>query len=148
VVFSSQSVSRLVQFLLRIQNTQAAYNGEEGLFMVENEPSDLIILDIMLPFIDGTTILKRIRKAGIKTPVLMLTANDTIMDKVLGLDSGTDDYLTKPFAFEEVLACVRASHELRTPLSIIMSQSKIALRKERNLEEYKNTLTPSQKPQG
>jgi DNA-binding response OmpR family regulator len=85
-----------------------AYNGEEGLFMAENEPSDLIILDIMLPVIDGTTILKRIRKAGIKTPVLMLTAKDTIMDKVSGLDSGADDYLTKPFSFEELLARMRA----------------------------------------
>ena len=62
-----------------------AYNGEDGLFMAENEPSDLIILDIMLPIIDGMTILKRIRKAGVKTPVLMLTAKDTIMDKVSGL---------------------------------------------------------------
>jgi DNA-binding response OmpR family regulator len=85
-----------------------AYNGEEGLFMAENEPSDLIILDIMLPVIDGTTILKRIRTAGIKTPVLMLTAKDTIMDKVSGLDSGADDYLTKPFSFEELLARMRA----------------------------------------
>jgi heavy metal response regulator len=85
-----------------------AYNGEEGLFMAENEPSDLIILDIMLPVIDGMTILKRIRKTGIKTPVLMLTAKDTIMDKVSGLDSGADDYLTKPFSFEELLARMRA----------------------------------------
>jgi DNA-binding response OmpR family regulator len=85
-----------------------SYNGEEGLFMAENEPSDLIILDIMLPVIDGMTILKRIRKAGTKTPVLMLTAKDTIMDKVSGLDSGADDYLTKPFSFEELLARMRA----------------------------------------
>jgi DNA-binding response OmpR family regulator len=85
-----------------------AYNGEEGLFMAENEPSDLIILDIMLPVIDGMTILKKIRKGGIKTPVVMLTAKDTIMDKVSGLDSGADDYLTKPFSFEELLARMRA----------------------------------------
>jgi len=86
----------------------AVYNGEEGLFMAENEPSDLIILDIMLPVIDGMAILKKIRKAGIKTPVVMLTAKDTIMDKVSGLDSGADDYLTKPFSFEELLARIRA----------------------------------------
>ncbi len=85
-----------------------AYNGEEGLFMAENEPSDLIILDIMLPVIDGMTILKKIRRAGIKIPVVMLTAKDTIMDKVSGLDSGADDYLTKPFSFEELLARMRA----------------------------------------
>jgi DNA-binding response OmpR family regulator len=84
------------------------YNGEEGLFMAENEPSDLIILDIMLPIIDGINILKKIRKGGIKTPVLMLTAKDTIMDKISGLDSGADDYLTKPFSFEELVARMRA----------------------------------------
>ncbi|GLI53855.1 response regulator [Thermodesulfovibrio yellowstonii] len=85
-----------------------AYDGEEGLFMAENQPADLIILDIMLPVIDGMTILKKIRKAGIKTPVLMLTAKDTVMDKVSGLDTGADDYLTKPFSFEELLARIRA----------------------------------------
>jgi len=84
-----------------------AYNGEDGLFMAENEPSDLIILDIMLPIIDGMTILKKIRKAGVKTPVLMLTAKDAITDKVSGLNSGADDYLTKPFHFEELLARIR-----------------------------------------
>ena len=85
-----------------------AYNGEDGLFMAENEPSDLIILDIMLPVVDGMTILKRIRKAGVRTPVLMLTAKDALTDKVSGLDSGADDYLTKPFLFEELLARIRA----------------------------------------
>ncbi|MCL4492222.1 MAG: response regulator transcription factor [Nitrospirae bacterium] len=85
-----------------------AYNGEEGLFMAENEPSDLIVLDIMLPVVDGMTILKRLRKAGVRTPVLLLTAKDTITDKVSGLDSGADDYLTKPFSFEELLARIRA----------------------------------------
>jgi DNA-binding response OmpR family regulator len=85
-----------------------AYNGEDGLFMAENEPSDLIILDIMLPIVDGMTILKKIRKAGVKTPVLMLTAKDTLTDKVSGLDCGADDYLTKPFLFEELLARIRA----------------------------------------
>jgi heavy metal response regulator len=85
----------------------AAYNGEDGLFMAENEPSDLIVLDIMLPVIDGMTILRKIRKAGVKTPVLMLTARDAITDKVSGLDSGADDYLTKPFHFEELLARIR-----------------------------------------
>ncbi len=85
-----------------------AYNGEDGLHLAMNEPSDLMILDIMLPIVDGMTILKSIREAGIKTPVLMLTARDSIRDKISGLDSGADDYLTKPFSFEELLARVRA----------------------------------------
>lgn len=85
-----------------------AYTGEDGLFLAENEPSDLIILDIMLPVVDGMTILKTIRRAGVKTPVLLLTARDTVLDKVSGLDSGADDYLTKPFDFDELLARIRA----------------------------------------
>lgn len=85
-----------------------AYDGEEGLFLAENEPLDLMILDIMLPLLDGIAILKRIRKKGIRTPVLLLTARDAVTDKVAGLDSGADDYLTKPFSFEELLARIRA----------------------------------------
>lgn len=95
-----------------------AYNGEDGLFMAQQEPSDLIILDIMLPIVDGMTILKTIRRKGVKTPVLLLTAKDSLTDKVSGLDSGADDYLTKPFLFEELLARIRAllrrSSETRT----------------------------------
>jgi len=85
-----------------------AYSGEDGLFMASNEPSDVIILDIMLPGVDGMTILRRIRKEGVKTPVLMLTAMDTLVDKVTGLDSGADEYMTKPALFEELLARIRA----------------------------------------
>ncbi len=84
-----------------------AYNGEDGQYLAEHEPSDLMILDIMLPVVDGMTILKWIRRIGIKTPVLLLTARDAITDKVSGLDSGADDYLTKPFSFEELLARMR-----------------------------------------
>lgn len=85
-----------------------AYDGEEGGFMAETEPYDLIILDIMLPKADGITVLRNLRKQKIKTPVLMLTARDTVSDKIKGLDTGADDYITKPFDFEELLARVRA----------------------------------------
>jgi len=85
-----------------------AFDGEEGLYLAENEPADLLILDLMLPAVDGFTILKTLRKHGKNIPVLVLTARDTITDKVSGLDSGADDYLTKPFTFEELLARVRA----------------------------------------
>jgi two-component system, OmpR family, response regulator len=84
-----------------------AYNGEDGQYLALQEPSDLMILDIMLPVVDGMTILKQIRIAGIRTPVIMLTARDAVADKVTGLDSGADDYLTKPFSFEELLARMR-----------------------------------------
>ena len=86
-----------------------AYDGEEGLFMAENETSDLIILDIMLPVIDGMTILKNVRQKGILTPVLMLTARDTITDKITGLDNGADDYLTKPKEWEQWNELVEAT---------------------------------------
>ncbi len=85
-----------------------ALDGREGARLALSEEYDLIILDIMLPFKDGISILKDIRIEKISTPVLMLTAKDNVSDKVLGLDSGADDYLAKPFAFDELLARVRA----------------------------------------
>ncbi len=84
-----------------------AADGEEGLFKAENWTYDVILLDIMLPRVDGWELLRRIRRRG-TTPVLMLTARDTVPDRVRGLDGGADDYLTKPFSLEELLARVRA----------------------------------------
>ncbi len=85
-----------------------AYDGKVGLDRSLTEEYDLIILDIMLPLLDGMTLLKEIRNAKNEVPVLMLTARDSTQDKVEGLDSGADDYLPKPFALEELLARVRA----------------------------------------
>ncbi len=89
---------------------ELAFDGEEAKFIVENDPItfDLIILDIMLPKIDGITLCKEFRTKGIHIPILMLTAKDKLDDKVLGLDSGADDYLVKPFSYEELLARIRA----------------------------------------
>ncbi|PIU40967.1 MAG: DNA-binding response regulator [Candidatus Omnitrophica bacterium CG07_land_8_20_14_0_80_42_15] len=84
-----------------------AHDGEEGHFLASTNDYDLIILDLMLPKMDGITICKKLREAKNPAPILMLTAKDGVKDKVLGLDSGADDYLTKPFAFEEFLARVR-----------------------------------------
>lgn len=84
------------------------YNGEEALNMADMNPYDLIILDLMLPDRDGLSVCRTLRNNKIDTPILMLTAKSGIRDKVSGLDSGADDYLTKPFAFEELLARVRA----------------------------------------
>lgn len=85
-----------------------ADEGERALSMAEVSPYDLIVLDIMLPGRDGISVCKELRSKKIGTPILMLTAKDKIGDKVLGLDSGADDYLTKPFSFDEFLARVRA----------------------------------------
>lgn len=83
-------------------------DGMEGLHFAESVDYDCIILDIMLPTIDGFSILRKLRARKINTPILILTAKDTIKDKVNGLDSGADDYITKPFSFEELIARVRA----------------------------------------
>ena len=85
-----------------------AENGDDALFMAESNPYDLIILDIMLPGKDGISICRKLRKNKNDTPILMLTARDDVEDKISGLDSGADDYLTKPFSFPEFLARVRA----------------------------------------
>ena len=85
-----------------------AADGEEGLAMALTRVHDLIILDIRLPRMDGLCVLQAIRQDGMTAPVLLLTVRATIEDKVLGLDAGADDYLTKPFAFQELVARVRA----------------------------------------
>jgi DNA-binding response OmpR family regulator len=85
-----------------------APTGEEGFFLVNAEEFDLVLLDLMLPGRDGLQVLSTLRKRGLQTPVLILTARDAIEDRVDGLDKGADDYLVKPFAFAELLARVRA----------------------------------------
>lgn len=85
-----------------------ASDGEKALFLAEINPYDLVILDIMLPRIDGITICRELRKKKINTPILMLTAKDRVRDKVLGLNSGADDYLAKPFDCEELSARISA----------------------------------------
>ena len=100
-----------------------ASDGEEGLSLAENENYDLIILDIMLPKIEGLEVLSRLRKNKITTPILLLTAKDSVEDKVDGLNRGADDYLTKPFAFSELLARTRVllrrgQNETKTVLQV------------------------------
>jgi two-component system OmpR family response regulator len=85
-----------------------ADRGEEALWMARAVPYDAIVLDVMLPGADGFEICRRLRRDEVWTPVLMLTARDAVDDRVVGLDAGADDYLTKPFAFEELLARIRA----------------------------------------
>lgn len=99
-----------------------AYDGESGLLEALNEDYDAIILDIMLPGKSGLEVTKELRQSGKQTPVLLLTAKDAMSDKVKGLNSGADDYLTKPFAFEELLARLRAL--LRRPSAVLSAQLK------------------------
>jgi two-component system OmpR family response regulator len=85
-----------------------ADRGEEALWMARAVPYDAIVLDVMLPGADGFEVCRRLRRDGVWTPVLMLTARDAVEDRVGGLDAGADDYLTKPFSFDELLARLRA----------------------------------------
>lgn len=89
-------------------SVDAVYDGEDGFFQAANNEYDAVILDLMLPKIDGISVCKKLRAQKIITPILMLTAKDSVKDRVTGLDSGANDYLIKPFAFEELLARLRA----------------------------------------
>lgn len=88
--------------------TDVAYDGEDGFDLASSEEYDVIVLDLMLPKMDGLEICRKLRAEDNNTPILMLTARGEVLDRVQGLDSGADDYLVKPFAFEELLARVRA----------------------------------------
>lgn len=95
-------------------SADAVYNGEDALAYIESSDYDVVVLDIMMPKMDGITVLKRLRAAGNTIPVLLLTAKSEIEDRVLGLDSGANDYLPKPFDTRELLARIRAITRSRT----------------------------------
>ena len=110
VVEDDKDINRQVVAALEAAGYVAdkAYDGEEGGYLGESEPYDAIILDMGLPKADGVTVLQKWRRAGVKTPVIILTARDRWSDKVDGFDAGADDYVTKPFHMEELMARVRA----------------------------------------
>ena len=110
VVEDEQKVANALRQGLEGEHYEVAveHTGEGAFFRLNTEPFDIILLDLMLPGRDGLQILRTLRERGDKTPVLVLTARDTLDDRVAGLDGGADDYLVKPFAFEEVLARIRA----------------------------------------
>jgi len=122
-----------------------AYNGEDGLHMGSENQYDLIILDLMLPIINGLEVLSRLRGNKTDTPILLLTAKDSVEDKVTGLNTGADDYLTKPFAFSELLARIRVllrrgKAETKTVLQIKgLSLDLVSHKVKRNDEEIELT---------
>ena len=117
LVEDTQQLNKALSTLLRRNSytVDSAFDGEEALLYIRDYKYDLIILDIMLPKIDGLDVLRNIRRNKINTPVILLTAKSTIEDKVLGLDLGADDYLPKPFNTEELLARVRALSRRNKP---------------------------------
>lgn len=110
VADDEKDLARATRMILNYSgyDVDVAYNGKEALEKVKNDNYDIIILDIMMPIMDGIEALKEMRKAGINTPIILLTAKAGIDDKVEGLDAGANDYLTKPFNKKELLARIRA----------------------------------------
>jgi heavy metal response regulator len=120
VVEDEKKVASFIQRGLEAEHytTEVVPDGEVGLRRLLDGHYDLVILDVLLPKRDGLAVLEDARKHKVKIPILLLTARDTVADKVAGLDRGADDYLTKPFAFEELLARVRALLRRGAPESI------------------------------
>ena len=115
LVEDEEKLARMVELELKYEGYQVdkAADGRTGLDMAQTGDYDLILLDIMLPALNGMEVLRRLRRESL-VPVIMLTARDTVMDKVAGLDAGADDYITKPFAIEELLARIRAALRKRS----------------------------------
>jgi two-component system response regulator MprA len=110
VVDDDEALRSAVRRALRLEgyDVEVAADGAEALAHLAGLRADLVVLDVLMPVLDGVTVCRRLRETGDRTPVLMLTARDAVSDRVIGLDAGADDYLTKPFALEELLARVRA----------------------------------------
>ncbi len=110
IVEDEEAIARFVELELRHEGYEVgkAADGRAGLEMALSGKYDLVLLDIMLPLLSGMEVIRRLRKES-QIPVIMLTARDTVMDKVSGLDMGADDYITKPFAIEELLARIRTA---------------------------------------
>ncbi|UXR73549.1 response regulator transcription factor [Staphylococcus sp. IVB6238] len=109
IIEDDEKIARVIELELEFAGYQVtkAYTGRQGLNLYETEKVDLILLDVMIPELNGLEVLRRIRMTDTETRIIMLTARDTVMDKVGGLDSGANDYMTKPFEIEELLARIR-----------------------------------------
>lgn len=111
IIEDEERLARMLEMELTYENynVEKALDGRSGLEKALAKTSDLILLDIMLPELSGLEVLRRLRRSGCETPVILLTARDNVADKVSGLDAGANDYVTKPFAIEELLARIRAN---------------------------------------
>ena len=144
IVEDDEKLARFVELELSHEGYEIlkADNGRTGLEIAEKGEVDLVLLDIMIPQINGLEVLRRLRKTS-DLPVIMLTARDAVMDKVSGLDAGADDYITKPFAIEELLARIRTALKKRTVIekrdTDIVSCRLLSLDKIRHKVMYDNT---------
>ncbi|MCR5806609.1 MAG: response regulator transcription factor [Oscillospiraceae bacterium] len=145
IVEDDMSISRFLSLELKHEEyeTDTAADGRTALDKINVNEYDAIILDIMLPGLNGLEVLRRMRKEGNNTPVIMLTARDSVMDKVSGLDMGANDYLTKPFAIEELLARLRAV--MRVP-RVQTNESDLISYKGLVLDKSRHTVTVDGEP--
>lgn len=130
-----KDLNQLLARRLRAESysVDSVYDGQEALDYMECAEYDALVLDIMMPRVDGLQVLKKLRAGGSQVPVLLLTARDSIEDRVLGLDAGADDYLVKPFAFEELMARIRVM--LRKPAAVKTTVYRVA-----DLELHADTM--------
>lgn len=144
IVEDEEKIARFIELELKHEGYEVikANNGRLGLEVAEKGEVDLVILDVMLPEINGLEVLRRIRKVS-DIPVIMLTARDAVMDKVSGLDAGADDYVTKPFAIEELLARIRTALKKRVITEKkavdVLSCGLLSLDKKKHKVVYNNT---------
>ncbi len=135
IVEDEEKMARMLELELQHEGykVRKAFDGREALEIFESEHFDLILLDIMLPKLSGTEVLRRIRRNS-HIPIIMITARDSIMDKVFGLDSGANDYITKPFVIEELLARIRACFRYKSSSasSKLLSAMGLTLNKDSN----------------
>ena len=148
IVEDEHQLARFIQLELEHEDysTTVSGDGREGLTLAESGEFDLILLDIMLPGLNGLEVLRRLRKAENNVPVIMLTARDSVMDKVSGLDMGADDYITKPFAIEELLARIRVTLRQHSSSSEEKTAAGLISFKELAMDTARHTVTCGGKP--
>lgn len=138
IIEDEQKISRFIELELKYEGYQVdqSFDGRDGLEKAQSNKYDLIILDVMLPSLNGMEVLRRLRQNS-EVPVIMLTAKDEITDKVMGLDIGADDYMTKPFAIEELLARIRVALKRKRPFTASADDHGITIGKLRlDLDRY------------
>ena len=145
LVEDEEKLARMVELELRYEGyeVEKAFDGRSGLEKALSGNFDLVLLDIMLPALSGMEVLRRLRRES-DMPVIMLTARDTVVDKVAGLDSGADDYITKPFAIEELLARIRAA--LRKGRTAVQNHSALLTAGVLTMDTERHTVTVGETP--
>ena len=128
IIEDEEKIARFIELELKYEGYEVAkaFNGGDGLELVKTQPFDLVLLDIMLPGINGIEVLRRIRQFS-DLPIILLTARDAVVDKVTGLDGGADDYITKPFAIEELLARIRVALRKKDAGNALEESSELVL---------------------